>query len=120
MTGRIRIVAVPMGEAPQWVREKWVGLELPLALGNARNVHTFGILTGPRGFLAALWRVLTGHSTRRRGYAVEVAAAMAALERVHPDAAAWWRTNASHLFIRKRYFLFREEECRPIDDAVRR
>ncbi len=26
----IRIVNVPAGEAPLWVREKWVGLELPL------------------------------------------------------------------------------------------
>jgi len=120
MTGRIRIVAVPAGEAPQWVREKWVGIELPLALRQAHNVHTFGVLSGPRSFLAALWRLLTGRSTRRRGYAVEVAAAMAALERVHPDAAAWWRTNAPHLFTRKRYFLFREEECRAVDDAIRR
>src|SRR5712664_1703512 len=29
--GHIRIFAVPPGEAPAWVREKWVGLELPLA-----------------------------------------------------------------------------------------
>ena len=120
MTGRIRVTAVPAGEAPPWVREKWVGLELPLAVRNARDFHTFGILTGPRSFRAALWRLLTGHSTRRRGYAVEVAAAMAVLERVHPEAAAWWRTNAPHLFTRKRFFMFREEECKPIDDAVRR
>ena len=29
--GTIRIVGVPPGEAPLWVREKWLGLELPLA-----------------------------------------------------------------------------------------
>ena len=82
MKGRIRIVAVPAGEAPQWVRETWVGIELPLALRQAHNVHTFGVLSGPRSFLAALWRLLT--------------------------------------VTRKRYFLFREEECRPVDDATRR
>jgi hypothetical protein len=120
MKGRIRIVAVPMGEAPRWVREKWVGLELPLLVGSAHNVHTFGVLSGPRGFFSALWRLVTGHSTRRRGYAVEVDAAMSVLERAHPDAAAWWRTNAPHLFTRGRFFLFREEECRPIDDMARR
>ncbi len=38
-----------------------------------------------------LWRVLTGRFTRKTGYAVEVSAAVAALERVHPEAAAWWR-----------------------------
>jgi len=55
MKGRIRVIAVPAGEAPPWVREKWVGLELPLTL-----------------------------------------------------------------LTRGRHFLLREEECRPIDDAVRR
>ena len=120
MKGRIRIVAVPAGEAPQWVREKWVGLELPLTLRSAHKFHTFGVLTGPRGFFAGLWRLVAGRSTRRRGYAVEVAAALTALERIHPDAAVWWRTNAPHLLTRGRHFLFREEECRVIDDAVRR
>lgn len=28
-TGRIKIVKVPAGEAPLWVREAWVGVELP-------------------------------------------------------------------------------------------
>ena len=27
----IKIVSVPSGEAPEWVRKEWVGLELPLA-----------------------------------------------------------------------------------------
>jgi hypothetical protein len=26
----VRIVAVPPGEAPLWVRQKWVGLDLPV------------------------------------------------------------------------------------------
>ena len=120
MKGSIRIVAGPAGEAPQWVREKWVGLELPLVLRRAHNFHTFGILTGPHHFLAALWRLVTGQSTRRRGYAVEVAAAVAVLERAHPDAASWWRANTPHLFSRGRCFMFREEECQPVDDAVLR
>jgi hypothetical protein len=30
MTLRIRIVSAPPGEAPQWVREQWIGCELPL------------------------------------------------------------------------------------------
>ena len=31
----IRIIGVPPGEAPLWVREKWVGLELPLTRHSA-------------------------------------------------------------------------------------
>jgi hypothetical protein len=119
MKGRIRVIAVPAGEAPQWVREKWVGVELPLALRSAHDFRTFGVLSGPRSFLAALSRMLTGRFTRRRGYAVEVAAAVAALERVHPDAAVWWRTNAAHLFRRTSYFMFREHECQLVDPARR-
>lgn len=118
MKDRIRVVAVPAGEAPQWVHEKWVGVELPLALRSAHEFRTFGVLSGPRSFLAALGRLLTGRFTRRRDYAVEVAAAVAALERVHPDAAAWW-TNAAHLFRRSSYFMFREHECQLMDPAVR-
>ena len=120
MKGRIRIVAVPPGEAPQWVREKWVGVELPLAMRRAHDFHTFGVLTGPRSFFAAVWRLLTGKSTRRRGYAVDVAAAVDALARVHPDAAAWWRANAAHLFARKAYFTFQEQDCRVVEAAVPR
>ena len=95
----IRIIGTPPGEAPEEVRREWVGLELPLAAGEtgARVVPSAGVLSGPRSFLAALGRMLRGRFTRRRGYAVEVAAAVAALEHVHPDAAAWWRSNAEGL-----------------------
>jgi hypothetical protein len=46
----IRIVRIPPGEAPFWVREKWVGLELPLADGDRgpRGAYTSGVLSGPR------------------------------------------------------------------------
>ena len=27
---KIRITSVPSGQAPEWVREQWVGLELPV------------------------------------------------------------------------------------------
>jgi hypothetical protein len=33
----IRIIAVPPGEAPLWVREKWVGLDLPVARYSGRG-----------------------------------------------------------------------------------
>ena len=34
----IRIIACPPGEAPQAVREAWIGLELPLPLGLMRRL----------------------------------------------------------------------------------
>jgi hypothetical protein len=54
----IRIIATPPGEAPLWVREKWIGLELPLVDGDsaAQEVFTSGVLSGPRNrFLSIIW-----------------------------------------------------------------
>ena len=45
---RIRIVSVPAGQAPLWVRQKWVGLELPLSLRHTPvTTFTRGVLTKP-------------------------------------------------------------------------
>ena len=59
MKGRICVTAVPAGEAPQWVREKWVGVELPLALRSAHDFRTFGVLSGPRSLDFTPWRSAT-------------------------------------------------------------
>lgn len=52
---RVRIVAVPPGEAPDWVREKWVGLDLTLAQSRPtpQRLYTAGVLSGPRSGIAA-------------------------------------------------------------------
>jgi len=112
----IEIVFPPAGEAPLWVREKWIGLRLPVVLREAKPVRvlTSGVLTGPKSLLAALARLLLGRYRRQRGYAVEVLTAIAALEQVSPDAARWWRENTPHLLKPKRYFLFEERACRVV------
>jgi hypothetical protein len=114
---RVRIVAVPPGEAPQWVREKWVGLELPLAQFStgARRLNTAGVLTGPRGFLATLGRLFRGELRKHSGFSVNVLEAVAVLERVSPEAAQWWRTNAAHLMKPTRCFLFPEHVCTVVE-----
>lgn len=60
----IRIIAVPPGDAPEWVRQAWVGLELPLAPD------------APKGKA-----VVYSHE------------AIAVLAKANPKAAAWWKTN---------------------------
>jgi hypothetical protein len=116
----IRVVRVPPGEAPLWVREKWVGLELPLARGESgpRHVLTSGVVSGPRNRFAALWRALLGRLPDKAGYAVYVIDALAVLEQSAPDAVEWWRTNAPHLVNRKRKFLFQQEVCELIDEPA--
>jgi len=114
-TSVIRITSVPPGEAPLWVRERWVGLELP-AHGPAspRHYRTFGVVTGPRSFLAQWWAALLGRTQRTSGYAVSGQAALAVLEAAHPDAAAWWRENAPHHFRWGRYLVFHDSACTPL------
>jgi hypothetical protein len=95
----VEIVFVPEGEAPLWVRERWVGLRLPLAL-NSRgpmSLRTFGVLSAPKSVLGRIWGVLSGKAFRENGFVVFASDAVDVLERTHPDAAAWWRSNAAHL-----------------------
>lgn len=113
-TGFVRITSVPPGEAPQWVREKWVGLVLPLAQSRPLTALTSGVLSGPPNRLAAIWWGLLGRLEKKSGYAVEASAALAVLERTAPDAAAWWRENVPRLRGRERKFLFRASDCEPV------
>ena len=117
---RIRIIAIPPGEAPPWVREQWVGLELPLAQRSrtARPRRVFGVLTGPRDLLARWFAILSGRARRESGYAVRVTDAIAVLEGKSPEAAAWWRTNVPHMTSPFRCFLFSENACMVLDDSA--
>ena len=108
----VRIVAVPPGEAPLWVRQKWVGLDLPVMRYAAhRKLHAFGVLSRPRSWAA----VVRGQAELIAGYAVEAAPAVGILARVSPEAAAWWRENTPHLIAPQRYLVFHEEVCRIAD-----
>lgn len=116
---RIRIIAIPPGEAPQWVREKWVGLELPLAQRSrsARPRRVFGVVSAPRTWLARWLGILRGGVGRESGYAVQVLQAIAELEKASPEAAAWWRTNLPHLLKPWRFFLFAESVCQVLEEG---
>lgn len=118
-TSYIRIVSIPPGEAPLWVRERWVGLELPLADGDRgpRQTYTSGVLSGPRNRLIALWWALRGRLKRQAGYAVDAIEAVRILEATAPDAASWWRQNVPRLQRRKRKFLFHKSACQMVNES---
>lgn len=109
----VRIVSVPPGEAPLWVRERWVGLQLPLAGHDhgPREVFTSGVLSGPRNRLIALWWGLRGRLPRKTGYAVDAIEAVRVLEGTAPDAAAWWRDNVPRVQRRRQKLLFAPSAC---------
>jgi hypothetical protein len=108
----IRIVAVPPGEAPLWVREKWVGLVLPLTLAaTAQGYFGFGVVSGPHSWLGQVWRVLRGQAHRMQGYAVEGARAIDILQSSSPEAAAWWREHAPQHLGPRRFLVFHAHVC---------
>ncbi|MGI4788689.1 MAG: hypothetical protein ACRYFS_07540 [Janthinobacterium lividum] len=114
----IKIIAVPPGEAPQQVREAWVGIVLPLALpGQARGLNA-GVLTGPKTSLARLWWRLTKRGSSGVGYLVESAVAISLLSERHPWAAQWWQQNAPDFLKAERRFMFAAEVCEGAPDAV--
>jgi hypothetical protein len=56
----VKIVRPPVGEAPVWVREAWVGLVVPLKEPSLTTIPSVGVLSGPKSALASLWASLTG------------------------------------------------------------
>ena len=108
----VRIVAIPHGEPPLWVREKWVGLELPLARGlSARGYYGIGVVSGPRTCLGQILAILLGRAERIMGYPVYADRAIDVLAKSSPEAAAWWRENAAEVVAPGRFLLFRTHEC---------
>lgn len=117
MIAAIRIVSRPAGEAPEWVRDAWIGLVLATC-GAARPVdaRTVGVLTGPRSLWKALWLFISRRSARGRGYLVRVLPAIEQLDAANPPAAAWWREAAPHVLTRWGVFQFDEGCARPADE----
>ena len=110
MPMHLRITSIPPGEAPLWVREKWVGLTLPLAQLKSPplTLAVSGVLTGPKGFVSGVIAFLLGRYEKQSGYVVEAMSAIEVLAQSSPEAAAWWRTNVPHLIKPKRFFVFQQ------------
>lgn len=109
----VRIIATPPGEAPEEVRQEWVGLVLPLAAGEIgpRTVPTGGVLTGPRTLFGKLWRLLSGEWLLARGYVIDAPQALMLLAEKAPSAARWWRECAPHCWKPGFLFVFHAEVC---------
>jgi hypothetical protein len=107
----IKIVQRPIGEAPDWVRDAWIGLSLPLASKRERDWRSLGVLTGPHSWLSQIWAIFSGKTFVVTGYLVNAKAAVDQLGDHHPSAAAWWREHTPRMLTGRRYFAFDAAAC---------
>ena len=116
---KIQIVKAPTGEAPEWVKEAWVGLILPtVPRKGPRTYRGLGVLTGTKTILGGIVSIIRGKTERIEGYSVRVLPSITALESTRPDAASWWRENAPHLLKSNRCFVFNAEACEAVIDDM--
>ena len=114
----IKIVRRPIGEAPEWVRDAWIGLSLRTTQRSARHFKGFGVLTIPSSIFLQVWEMLRGRSIRVSGFTVNAQIAVDLLAVARPDAAEWWRTNAPKLLDGRQRFVFDAEACSVLDDIL--
>jgi hypothetical protein len=114
---RIRIKSVPPGDAPLWVREKWVGVELVSLPGATPKKFPVASVHARASLLASFWRLLTGQTKALTAYPVQVTSAIEALEKSSPQAAAWWRENTPGIISPSRLFAFDASVCEPVTDT---
>jgi len=107
----VRIVRAPIGEAPDWVREAWIGLDLPLAHPHEISVETGGVLSGPWTTPGYWWAKLTRRLHQTTGWVVHSARAIDLLEATQPEAARWWRVNAPRFCEADGEFIFDSPAC---------
>ena len=102
---RVRVVKTASGEAPDVVRQAWIGLILPVVSGPDGPVHqvkTKGVVSGEaQGIKAA--------------YLIPTAAALSILAEVNPAAAQWWRENLAYAAT-DRPLVFPVESCELLTD----
>lgn len=93
------ITDTPDGEAPEWVRDQWVGLEIPLTVGSVSNA--WELEGGAEG-------VLSGELSASDFDSPIVMAldAFNVLKEKSQDAWAWWSENCPDLFDPDAGFLF--------------
>lgn len=114
----IRIIKRPAGEAPEWVRDAWIGLVMPTAQTEPHAFAAFGVLSGPKGRLAEWRATLSGQALRIEGYTVSAIEAVGILSDKNPEAANWWRAKCPSLFQgRGGGLTFQTQECELVAEA---
>jgi hypothetical protein len=98
---RVRIVRAPPGEAPEAVRQSWVGLVLPLAAGES----------GSRYLWVNPVRSDTSRPRLQKGYVVQGKIAVEILGQSAPAAASWWQQHTPQLLQGQYRLVFPADIC---------
>jgi hypothetical protein len=108
---QIRIKSTPPGEAPEHIRQAWVGLVIPVPprFKGRRLGFGFGVLSAPKTFIGSLLGLLCFKGQRDIGYIVESNVAINLLAARSPEAADWWRQNTPQFTAPGKYFMFAAE-----------
>ena len=113
----IRIVKRPRGEAPEDVRDAWIGLAPGRAAPDrpSRRKRLRGPLDSEKLAGQAAQQIVRPRSphARVRG---QYDGCVDLLHGVSPAAAEWWRTNLPHLF-KPGLNLFFDEDCCVVERA---
>jgi hypothetical protein len=97
-----RIIRIPNGEAPRWVRSAWVGLVLPRTSAQAASDIT-GIFT----------KQVEDGSRYQSEYRTTFLTAITVLNEFNPAAAQWWQNEIAAKALNNEFLLFDDLSCVP-------
>ena len=101
VTGQIKVVQIPDGEAPLWVRKSWVGLTLPVVATS--NDNGYGVLS------------LKKSKGRCKSFEVEQIDALDALRSQSMEAAQWFRNHGYPMDTKGVYFSFKASQVEVLE-----
>ena len=108
---QIKIIATPSGEAPLWVRQAWIGLELPLLIPGLHIVPVMGVITGQSALHRLGYRLGLLRSEVMTGYFVNSSIAISLLLEQNESAAIWWETHLPQYLDSGQNFVFDARAC---------
>ena len=109
--GLIRIREVPPGKAPYEIRQKWVGLVLPVAPPDMQSVYMQSLLTAPKTYLGIFVASRDEDFLANGAFFVSGPAALMVLAQISTDAVKWWGKNAPFFQNKRSAFLFTAACC---------
>ena len=109
----IRIINTPPGEAPEYIRQAWIGITLPThpKFEAPTSCQTFGVSSGPQHMWITRLLTMIRRGYQETGYVVDAQVAFNRLEKHSPEAAEWWNKHTPHLFQKGQLLMFRSEAC---------